>query len=113
VRAGRAQVGQGVVATVGDRDDMRRALEAIDAFPPRLDTHYLIPARPGGVFDLANLRRRGWAPAIEASEVDKPARIYDLRKTFASNALAAGVSVFELARDHGDERRRESAPTAP
>jgi hypothetical protein len=27
----------------------------------------------------------------------RPARIYDLRSTFASNALAAGVSVFELA----------------
>jgi hypothetical protein len=26
------------------------------------------------------------------------ARIYDLRSTFASNALAAGVTVFELAR---------------
>ena len=30
-----------------------------------------------------------------------PARIYDLRSTFASNALAAGVSVFELARIMG------------
>lgn len=30
-----------------------------------------------------------------------PARIYDLRSTFASNALAAGVSVFELARVMG------------
>jgi hypothetical protein len=29
------------------------------------------------------------------------ARIYDLRSTFASNALAAGVSVFELARVMG------------
>ena len=28
----------------------------------------------------------------------KPARIYDLRSTFASNALAAGISVFELAK---------------
>jgi len=27
---------------------------------------------------------------IEASDVSKPARIYDLRSTFASNALAAG-----------------------
>ncbi len=27
-----------------------------------------------------------------------PARIYDLRSTFASNALAAGITVFELAR---------------
>ena len=30
-----------------------------------------------------------------------PGRIYDLRSTFASNALAAGVSVFELARIMG------------
>ena len=30
-----------------------------------------------------------------------PARIYDLRSTFASNALAAGVTVFELARVMG------------
>jgi integrase len=50
---------------------------------------------------LANFRRREWAPAIEASGVQRPARIYDLRSTFASNALAAGVSVFELARVMG------------
>jgi hypothetical protein len=31
----------------------------------------------------------------------RPARIYDLRSTFASNALAAGISVFELARVMG------------
>jgi hypothetical protein len=31
----------------------------------------------------------------------RPARIYDLRSTFASNALAAGVSVFELGRIMG------------
>ncbi len=30
-----------------------------------------------------------------------PARIYDLRSTFASNALAAGITVFELARVTG------------
>lgn len=30
-----------------------------------------------------------------------PARIYDLRSTFASNALAAGVEPFELARIMG------------
>jgi hypothetical protein len=45
-----------------------------------------------------NFRRREWSPAVNASGVRKPARIYDLRSTFASNALAAGVSVFELAR---------------
>ena len=34
-----------------------------------------------------------------------PARIYDLRSTFASNALAAGVTVFELARVMGTSVR--------
>jgi hypothetical protein len=38
-----------------------------------------------------NFRRREWAPAIEAPGVRRPARIYDLRSTFASNALAKGV----------------------
>ena len=67
------------------------------------------PARPpagslaarGGVLNLDNWRRREWAPAIEASGVRRAARIYDLRSTFASNALAAGVSVFEPARIMG------------
>jgi hypothetical protein len=59
------------------------------------------PAPAGGLLRLDNFRRREWGPAIEASAVTKPARIYDLRSTFASNALAAGVTVFELARVMG------------
>ena len=34
-----------------------------------------------------------------------PRRIYDLRSTFASEALAAGVSVFELGRIKGTSVR--------
>jgi integrase len=44
---------------------------------------------------------REWAPAVEAAGVATPARIHDLRSTYASNSLAAGIDVFELARIMG------------
>jgi hypothetical protein len=43
---------------------------------------------------------KSW-PAIEAAGIAKPARIYDLRSTFISNALARGLTVFETARIAG------------
>ena len=46
-----------------------------------------------------------WGPAIEASGVATPARIYDLRATFVSDALAAGVPVFEVAKIAGTSVR--------
>jgi hypothetical protein len=41
---------------------------------------------------------REWNPAAESSGIGTPARLYDLRSTFASNALAVGITVCELAR---------------
>jgi len=54
--------------------------------------------------NLRNFRRREWHPALEGADV-RTRRIYDLRSTFASQALAAGVSVFELARIMGTSVR--------
>jgi integrase len=79
----------------------RRAAGALDRLPLQLRTPLLFPAPEGGLLNLNNFHRREWRPAIEASGVAEPAWPYDLRSTFASNALAAGVTVFELARVMG------------
>jgi integrase len=82
----------------------RLALQALDDVPARLDTRLVFYGRRGAHVNLRNFRRREWKPAIDTAGV--PARrIYDLRSTFASNALAAGVSVFELARIMGTSVR--------
>ena len=83
----------------------RAASVALDTVPARLDRPLLFAAPEGGPLNLDNFRKRVWSPAIDAAGVNKPATPYDLRDTFASNALAAGVTVFELARVMGTSVR--------
>jgi len=80
------------------------AMAALDDLPPRLDTRLVFPGPRGAHVNLRNFRRREWHPALDAPGVP-PRRLYALRSTFASQALAAGVSVFELARIMGTSVR--------
>jgi integrase len=78
-----------------------RALTALDMLPARLGTPLLFPSPEGNVMRLSNFSADYWRPAIEAAGIRRPARIYDLRRTFASNALAGGIAAFELAKIMG------------
>ena len=74
-----------------------RAQAAIESLPARLDTPLLFPAPHGQHIDLGNWRLRRWKPALDAAGV-RHRNPYALRHTFATNALAAGVSTFDLSR---------------
>jgi integrase len=66
----------------------------------RLDTPLLFPAARGGHIGLDTWRTRHWYPALEAAGLRRRGP-YQLRHTFATEALAAGISIFELARVMG------------
>jgi integrase len=82
----------------------QRATDALEELVPRLDPALLFPSPSGDLLRLDNFRSREWNPAVEASGIQTPARIYDLRSTYASTALAAGISSFELARVMGNSQ---------
>ena len=77
------------------------ALDAIEGQPTSPHSPLLFPAERGGYLDLHNFRNRAWKPAQVAAGTEPLRRIYDLRHTFATFALRAGISTFELSRYMG------------
>ena len=75
------------------------ALAALEELPPRPDSPLVFPAARGGYLDLHNFRYREWKPAQRELGID-PIRIDDLRHSFATFALRAGISTFDLSRSY-------------
>jgi integrase len=59
------------------------------------------PSSSGNYFDLHNFRNRNWKLAQKAAGITPRRRVYDLRHTFATFALRAGISTFDLSRYMG------------
>jgi integrase len=77
------------------------ALEALTQLRAREDSPVLFPNADGGHLDFRNFNRRHWKPVQKAAGVDPLRDLYDLRHTYASFALRAGVPVFALSRFMG------------
>jgi len=77
-----------------------RALDALDRLPDN-DSPLVLPGERGGYLDIHHFRPYQWRPAQNMVGISPPRRIYDLRHTFATFALRAGISTFDLSRYMG------------
>jgi hypothetical protein len=68
---------------------------------PADDSPLLFPGDRGGYLDINYFRPFQWRPAQLAAGITLLRRIYDLRHTFATFALRAGISTFDLSRYMG------------
>jgi integrase len=78
-----------------------RALAALDRLPEAAGSPLLFPGERGSYLDIHHFRTAHWRPAQIAAGINPPRRIYDLRHTFATFALHAGISTFDLSRYMG------------
>jgi integrase len=78
-----------------------RALDALDRANPSEGSELVFPGERGGYLDVHHFRPYQWRPAQRAAGIDPLRRIYDLRHTFATFALRAGISTFDLSRYMG------------
>jgi integrase len=78
-----------------------RALEALDRIKDGNGSPLVFPGERGGYLDIHHFRPFQWRPAQKAVGITPLRRVYDLRHTFATFALRAGVSTFDLSRYMG------------
>ena len=69
--------------------------------PSRVDTPILFPGSRGGHLDLHKLPRASLEARASRRTCLEYRRPYDLRHTYATFSIAAGVSLFALARRMG------------
>ncbi len=98
---------RGVLRSYGKTTRSRRrvplsqtARDALASITRRIDTPLVFPAAEGGRMQLGTWQVREWKPALEAAGIDH-GTIYTLRHTFATNAIAAGIGLFDLSRFMG------------
>ncbi len=56
------------------------------------------PGERGGYLDIHHFRPYQWRPGQKAAGIKPLRRVYDLQHTFATFALRAGLSTFDLSR---------------
>jgi integrase len=78
-----------------------RALDALDRNDGQTSSPLLFPGDRGGYLDIHHFRPFHWRPAQQTTGIHPMRRIYDLRHTFATFALRAGISTFDLSRYMG------------
>jgi hypothetical protein len=74
--------------------------EALDRLP-HSENEILFPNARGGRIDCRSFGRRHWKPAQRAAGIQPLRGLYDLRHTYATFALRAGIPVFAVSRFMG------------
>src|SRR6266542_3364513 len=77
-----------------------RALEALDRLPMSHNP-ILFPNMRGGRIDFRIFGRKHWRPAQIKAGIEPVRGLYDLRHTYATFALRAGIPVFAVSRFMG------------
>ena len=78
-----------------------RALDALDRIDNCNGSALLFPGGRGGYLDIHHFRPFRWRPAQQMAGITPLRRVYDLRHTFATFALRARISTFDLSRYMG------------